>query len=74
MRRMLGIAVFLGVVMPATSYAQQQSINFSLGGFVPRGEDARTSGDVLVNNLDFLAFNIKKTFQAARLAPSGNFR
>jgi hypothetical protein len=59
MRRMLGIAVFLGVVMPATSYAQQQSINLSLGGFVPRGEDARTSGDVLVNNLDFLAFNIK---------------
>src|SRR5262245_51101696 len=43
------------------SYAQQ-SVSFSLGGFVPHGESARISstngaGDVLVNNLDFLAFD-----------------
>ncbi len=46
---------------PATSYAQQ-SLTFSIGAFTPHGEDARTrgrSGDVLVNNLDFLAFRIK---------------
>jgi hypothetical protein len=43
---------------PATAFAQQQAISFSLGGFVPRGIDSRTSGDVLVNNLDFLAFDV----------------
>lgn len=49
------------LMAPATTYAQQ-SLSFSLGGFVPRGEDARgqiDGGDVLVNNLDFLAFNVK---------------
>ena len=60
MRRLLTLSVvFLlaGVLTPATSYGQQ-SLNIQLGGFVPRGEDARTSGDVLVNNLDFLAFRL----------------
>jgi hypothetical protein len=53
-----GILVFaFAMLMPAASYAQQ-SVNFSIGGFVPRGEDGRSSDDVLVNNLDFLAFNI----------------
>ena len=45
MRRLLTLSVvFLlaGVLTPATSYAQQ-SLNIQLGGFVPRGEDARTS-------------------------------
>src|SRR5262245_24764083 len=37
----------------------QQSVNFYLGGFTPRGEDARDKNDVLRNNLNFLAFNIK---------------
>ena len=46
-----------GLVAPASGYAQQ-SVNFYLGGFVPRGEDARTDQDVLVGNLDFLAFEI----------------
>lgn len=67
MRRLpfaLAAAVLAGIVLaPATSYAQQ-SLSFYVGGFVPRGEDSRvrtngTSDDVLVNNLDFLAFNIK---------------
>ncbi len=34
-------------------------MNFSIGGFVPRGEDGRPNDDVLVNNRDFLAFDIK---------------
>jgi hypothetical protein len=55
----LGLATVL--LTPSTTYAQQ-SLNLSLGGFVPAGEDTRgdiDGGDVLVNNLDFLAFNVK---------------
>jgi hypothetical protein len=50
-------AVILGFV--ATPVAQaQQSLNFYVGGFTPRGETGRPIDDVLVNNLDFLVFNI----------------
>ena len=50
--------VVLGFVGTPVASAQQQ-VSFSVGGFSPRSEDARTPGDVLVNNLDFLAFHIK---------------
>lgn len=50
--------VLAGLVAPASSYAQQ-SLNFYIGGFVPKGEDARDRRDVLWNNLDFLSFDIK---------------
>lgn len=50
--------VVLGFVGTPVASAQQQ-VSFSVGGFSPRAEDARTSGDVLVKNLDFLAFDIK---------------
>jgi hypothetical protein len=59
MRRSLVFVLTIGLFAPAKGYAQQ-SINFSLGGFVPRSEDARVRGDVLVENLDFLAFNLKE--------------
>ena len=52
------LLVLTGVLTPSSSYAQQ-SINFYVGGFVPTSEDARDRDDVLWNNLDFLAFNIK---------------
>jgi outer membrane protein W len=57
------VALVFGLLVPASAHAQQ-SLSFYLGGFVPRGEDARAregkfSNDVLVNNLDFLSFNIK---------------
>ena len=58
MRRSLALVFIIGLFAPATGYAQQ-SVNFSLGGFAPRSEDARVRGDVLVENLDFLAFNIE---------------
>jgi outer membrane protein W len=61
MRRLTVASVALvlaGLLLPTTSYAQQ-SLNFYVGGFVPKGEDARDHQDVLWNNLDFLAFNIK---------------
>jgi outer membrane protein W len=51
-------ALVLGVIAAPVASAQQ-SLSFSVGGFSPRSEDARTSSDVLVHNLDFLAFNIK---------------
>jgi hypothetical protein len=65
MRRAFAVLVLtiLGLTFTsATSYAQQ-SVTFSIGRFVPHGEDGRLSatngaGDVLVNNLDFLAFRI----------------
>src|SRR5947209_15857512 len=47
------VGVFGGVAASA-----QQQLAFSIGGFSPRSEDARSTADVLNNNLDFLAFNI----------------
>ena len=60
MRRLLSLAALVlsfAVLLPASAHAQQ-SVNFSIGGFVPRGEDSRTDDDVLVNNLDFLLFDL----------------
>jgi hypothetical protein len=44
------------------AHAQQQTVNFTLGYFTPLGEDARTAGDVLNENLVgpyALAFDIR---------------
>ncbi|MGE0450249.1 MAG: hypothetical protein AB7Q29_11780 [Vicinamibacterales bacterium] len=66
MRRLSLVAGLLvlisGVLAPSTGYAQQ-SLNLLIGGFVPDSEDARSrsggrSDDVLVNNLNFLAFDL----------------
>lgn len=51
-------ALVLGVLAAPAAYAQQ-TFNLYVGGFTPRAEDSRDPNDVLVNNLDFLAFNIK---------------
>ncbi len=56
MRRWL-LALVLGAATAAPA-AAQQSLSFHIGGFDPRSADARVPGDVLVNNLSFLAFNI----------------
>ena len=67
--------VVLGIFGSGVASAQQQ-VSFSVGGFSPRSEDARTSSDVLVNNLDFLAFRISDfagpLFGAEYLAGLGN--
>jgi hypothetical protein len=51
-------ALVLGVLATPAASAQQ-SLNFSVGAFLPRPEDARDNNDVLVNDLDFLAFNVR---------------
>jgi hypothetical protein len=56
---LMGVAALVLGVVASPIASAQQSVNFSIGGFTPHGEDSRASGDVLVNNLDFLAFNIK---------------
>ena len=57
---MLGMLVILLVIFvgAAPAHAQQQSVTFTLGYFAVRGEDARISDDVLVENLDLFAFRL----------------
>ncbi len=50
------ILIFFSRAVPA--HAQEQSVNFTLGYFAVRGEDARISDDVLVENLDLFAFRL----------------
>jgi hypothetical protein len=47
----------LGLVGTQKVSAQQQ-ISFSVGGFSPGSETARVTGDVLVNDQNFLAFRV----------------
>jgi hypothetical protein len=50
----VSLASLLGV---DAAFAQQQSLNFSLGYFMVRGEDARVEGDALVVNRDLYLFD-----------------
>jgi hypothetical protein len=61
MRKHIGwiVLVLCGVTASASpAAAQQQTVNFTFGGFVPRGEDARVDGDVLNENRTFLVFEV----------------
>jgi Outer membrane protein beta-barrel domain len=63
MRRLLlclSLMVLVGGLAAPTSAYAQQAVSIYVGGFVPRGEDARVDGDVLFNNLDFFYFDIDK--------------
>jgi hypothetical protein len=58
--RMACAVVSLTSVLGAdVALAQQQSLNFSLGYFTIRGEDARVKGDALVVNRDIYLFDFK---------------
>ena len=48
-----------GVAALPEPAAAQQTINFTVGYFTVRGEDARLSGDTLVANHNFLTFDFK---------------
>jgi hypothetical protein len=57
-----GIALLLAcgvVALSPAPLAAQQTLNFTLGGFVPRGFDARVEGDTLVENRNSLLFDIE---------------
>jgi hypothetical protein len=43
--------------LPASASAQQ-TLNFTIGGFVPKDFDARVGGDTLIENRDILAFDM----------------
>jgi hypothetical protein len=45
--------------LSSTAASAQQTFNFTLGGFVPRGFDARVEGDTLVENRNALLFDIE---------------
>ena len=68
MRRLptaLALLVAVSALAAPSNAAAQQSLNVYLGGFSPSPEDARSrtggrSDDVLVNNLNFLSFDIKE--------------
>jgi hypothetical protein len=48
----------ISAIVPASAHAQQ-SFSLYLGGFVPRGEDARSDDDVLVANLTNGRFSLE---------------
>jgi len=57
----LAATVVAVLLLPAVASAQSNAITFSIGGFVPRGEDARHDDDVLLAELqsrDPLLFEI----------------
>jgi hypothetical protein len=65
------------IVASAAPAAAQQTLNFSVGYFVPRGEDARVPGDVLNVNRTFLVFD-QREFNGPSaggewLLPLGNY-
>jgi hypothetical protein len=66
-RNAMGVAAAAAILAPVAATAQirqvsssdhRQAIGFTLGGFFPRGEDARVDGDVLFADLDELAFEV----------------
>src|SRR5882724_12088829 len=61
MRRLMTAGLMTGAILGLVGIQEasaQQQISFSVGGFSPRPETSRVSGDVLVSDLDFLAFRI----------------
>ena len=75
-KRLIPVLLLACTVVPAIASAQQ-TINFSLGVFTPRGADARAAGDVLNANSTFLFFDVKD-FKSASiggewLVPFGEF-
>jgi len=59
------------------SASAQQTLNFSIGAFAVRGEDARVPGDVLVANRDLFLFDFtdftSPSLNAEWLAPLGDY-
>ena len=64
-------------LLHADDASAQQSVNFSLGYFTIRGEDARVEGDVLVENREVYLFDFSDfgswSFGGEYVAPLGEF-
>ncbi len=64
-------------VLHADTAAAQQTLNFSVGAFTVRGEDARVDGDVLVANRDVFLFDFSDftilSLGAEWLVPIGDY-
>ena len=57
--RVSAVSAVVGVIATPAASAQQ-SLNLYLGGFVPTSADARAGSDVLVQDQNFLAFNLNR--------------
>ena len=74
----MGVLMAAGLLAATAREASaQQTLNFSVGYFTPRGEDARAEGDVLNANRNFLAFDISDfngaSIGAEWLVPIGDY-
>jgi hypothetical protein len=71
---LLACSALVVAARPATA---QQTLNFSVGYFTPRGEDARIAGDVLNQNRNFQVFDVREfsgaSVGAEWLLPIGQF-
>lgn len=71
------LLVGAGVIALPRTAAAQQTLNISLGGFVPRGFDGRADSDVLVQDRNFLVFDMEDFAGASVngewLVPIGQF-
>ena len=71
------VLVCTGFVVDTQPARAQQTVNFSIGYFSVRGEDARVSGDVLNANRNFLTFDVSEmsgaTMGGEWLIPIGGF-
>jgi len=72
-----GLVLCAALASAPPALAQQQTLNFTIGGFVPRGDDARVAGDVINENHTFLVFDSDEfksvTAGVEWLFPIGNF-
>ncbi len=53
------IAAGILVLVSTPALAQRQSVSINLGAFLPRGEDTRVNGDVLLADRQYLFFNFR---------------
>lgn len=74
--KLVGVGLLMTAAMvarPATASAQVvQSLNLSIGAFMPRGEDSRVANDVWLANLPIYRFEVKD-FTGGELSAEWNF-
>ena len=58
MRRLTSCLGAVALVIASTPASAQQTVNFYVGGFSPRGFDSRGTDDVLFQNSNFLTFDV----------------